>query len=215
MRHIVQLFSGNMKGLKRQLGVEMNRASRAERFEEAAVLRKQISALDHIRDVSLIKPEKLAPLTSRQDSGFRIEAFDTAHTSGTETVAVMTVVCDGEADKSAYRKFKIKTATNDDVAALKEVLSRRLAHAEWELPKLFVVDGGVAQVRAAQSILKNVGIEIPVVGVVKNEAHKPERLIGDMRIIKTHERDILLANSEAHRFAIEWHRMRLRKRTLR
>jgi len=55
---------------------------------------------------------------------------------------------------------------------------------------------------------------IPVVGVVKNEAHKPERLIGDARTIKTHERDILLANSEAHRFAIMWHRKRLRRAVL-
>lgn len=213
VRHIVKLFSGNMKGLKRQLVVEMNRASKSEYFEEAVVLRRQISALEHIRDVSLIRDEhKIVYGNSRF---FRIEAYDTAHTAGTETVAVMTVVQDGEVDKSEYRKFTIKTTTNDDVASLKEILSRRLARAEWSLPKLFVVDGGVAQVRTAQAILKKVGIMIPVVGVVKNESHKPERLIGDLDMIKLHEREILLANAEAHRFAIAWHRKRLRKRTLR
>lgn len=208
VRHIVQLFSGNMKGLKRGLGVEMNRAAKAERFEEAAMLRKQIAALDHIRDVSLIKPEKLTPFASGQATGVRIEAYDTAHTAGTETVAVMTVVQDGEPNKSAYRKFTIQTATNDDVAALKEILSRRLGHAEWPLPRVFVVDGGIPQVRAAQAILKSAGVMIPIVGVVKNDAHKPERLIGDMRMAKQYERDILLANAEAHRFAITWHRKR-------
>ena len=120
----------------------------------------------------------------------------------------MVVVQKGEPNKSAYRKFKIKTATNDDITALKEVLSRRLSHAEWPLPRLFVVDGGTTQVRAAQSVLRSAGVMIPVVGVVKNNAHKPERLIGGRRMAESHEREILLANSEAHRFAISWHRKR-------
>jgi len=213
VRHIVQLFSGNMKGLRRQLASEMNRASKAEHFEEAAALRTQISSLEHIRDVALIKDENRG-VNGAHSHQMRIEAFDTAHTAGTETVAVMTVVHDGEPDKASYRKFTIQTATNDDVAALKEVLSRRLGHTEWPLPRVFVVDGGIAQVRAAQGVLKSAGVMIPIVGVVKNEAHKPERLIGDARMIKLHERHILLANAEAHRFAITWHRKRLRTRSL-
>lgn len=218
IQHIRQLFSGNMQGLKRALASEMKTAAKAEQFEKAATLRRQIAALEHIRDVSLIKDEHRIMHGGGAVNGpaapFRIEAYDTAHTAGTETVAVMTVVVDGEVDRSAYRKFTIRTATNDDVAALREVLSRRLEHSEWPLPRLFVIDGGTAQVRAAQSVLKSVGIEIPVVGVVKNEAHKPERLIGDSRMAKTHEREILLANAEAHRFAIRWHRTRLRNRML-
>ncbi len=214
VRHIVQLFSGNMKGLRRGLGVEMNRAAKAERFEEAANLRRQISALDHIRDVSLIKDEHRISSGGPSAASVRIEAYDTAHTAGAETVAVMTVVRDGEPDKGAYRKFTIKTATNDDVAALKEVLSRRLGHPEWPLPRMFVIDGGIPQVRAAQTILKSAGVMIPVVGVVKNDAHKPERLIGDAKMAKLYERDILLANAEAHRFAIQWHRVRLRRAML-
>src|SRR3990167_4776291 len=105
----------------------MKAASAAERFEEAAQLRRQIHALEHIRDVSLIKDENRVS----SGGGIRIEAFDVAHTGGTETVAVMTVVQGGEAVKAAYRMFKIKAATNDDVASLKEALSRRLHHPEW------------------------------------------------------------------------------------
>jgi excinuclease ABC subunit C len=142
----------------------------------------------------------------------RIEAYDTAHTGGSETVAVMTVVEDGQLNKDAYRKFKIKTATNDDVAALKEVLERRLGHAEWPLPKVFVIDGGTPQIRVAQRVFKDAGISIPIVAVVKNDAHKPERLIGDAKMAKLHEKEILLANAEAHRFAITWHRSRSRTR---
>lgn len=204
VKHLCQLFSGNFKGLKRQLARVMKKAAEGERFEEAAKLRRQIHALEHIRDVSLIKDEyRVAP-----GGGMRIEAFDVAHTSGQETVAVMAVVHSGEMIKAAYRMFKIRSATNDDVGALKEALSRRLNHPEWPLPRIFVLDGGKAQMRGVQNVLKEAGVEIPIVGVVKNEFHKPDRLIGDERAIEVYEKDILLANSEAHRFAISWHRKR-------
>lgn len=207
VRNIKDLFSANFHGLKRRLAKEMQAAARSERFEEAGKLRRQISALEHVRDVSLIKDEhRVAP-----GGGVRIEAFDVAHTSGAETVAVMAVVQGGEAVKAAYRMFKIRTATNDDVESLKEALSRRLNHPEWPLPRVFVIDGGKGQVNAAQKVLRKAGIGVPVVGVVKNEFHKPERLIGDKRAIEAYEKDILLANNEAHRFAITWHRQRRRR----
>lgn len=207
IRSIRELFSGNFKGLKRRLAREMKEAVKREDFEEAEKLRRQISALEHVRDVSLIKNEKLVSA----GGGTRIEAFDIAHTAGKETVGVMTVLDNGEPYKAAYRKFNVRTATNDDIAALKEVLSRRLNHSEWPLPRVFVVDGGKAQLRAAGIVLKSAGVMIPVVGVVKDEFHRPERVIGDERMIQAHERDILLANNEAHRFAIGFHRARQRK----
>ena len=206
VKNICQLFSGNFKGLKRGLASQMKAAAEGERYEEAAKLRRQISALEHIRDVSLIKSDRIS-----SGGGARIEAFDVAHTSGTETVAVMTVVNNGEMIKGAYRKFKIQTATNDDVASLKEALSRRLNHTEWPLPRVFVVDGGKGQMNAARKILQQAGVGVPLVGVVKNEFHKPQKLIGDLRAIEAYEKDILLANSEAHRFGITWHRTRRRR----
>ncbi len=204
VKKICELFSGNFHGLKRQMTKEMKESAKAEHFEKAESLRRQVFALEHIRDVSLIKDD------SRVSSGggVRIEAYDVAHTAGQETVGVMTVVHSGEMIKNAYRKFKIRTATNDDTAALKEILERRLGHAEWPLPRVFVVDGGKGQMRAAMSITKAAGVAIPIVGVVKNEFHKPERLIGDERAIAAYEKDILLANSEAHRFGISYHRAR-------
>ncbi len=231
IRHIKTLFSGKIKTLKRMLGQEMRAEAKAERYENARELNRQISALEHIRDVSLIKDEGivsshkiLLSANSRElaDSGSsvlsnantRIEAYDVAHTSGTETVAVMTVVNNGEPEKESYRKFKIKTAKNDDVAALREALSRRLAHDEWPLPRVFVADGGTAQLRAATAVLKDAGIIISVVAVVKNEFHKPERLIGDARAIEAFGKEILLANQEAHRFAITYHRFRRRRQMI-
>jgi excinuclease ABC subunit C len=210
IRNIKDLFSGSFHGLKRRLAREMKAYAGSERYEEADVRRRQIQALQHIRDVSLIKNEHRIS----SGGGVRIEAYDTAHTSGKETVAVMTVVSGGESVKAAYRKFKIRSATNDDVASLKEVLSRRLDHQEWPLPRVFVVDGGKGQMNAAKRILKEAGLEVPLVGVVKNEFHKPKGLIGDARAIRAYENDILLANAEAHRFAIQWHRKRRQKSSL-
>ena len=207
VRNIVELFSGKMGSLRRRLGKEMKDASKNEDFEKAEVLRRQVRALTHIRDVSLIKAEY------RVSAGgsFRIEAYDVAHTGGSETVGVMAVVSDGEGQRSEYRKFKIRSVTNNDVAALSEMLERRLAHPEWQLPRIVVVDGSTAQVRAATRVLQKAGVSIPIVGVVKDEFHRPERLIGAQKLIQASEKDILLANSEAHRFGIQWHRRRLRK----
>ena len=208
IRHIALMFSGNFQGLKRTLVKDMRAMAEAEEFERASVLRRQITALEHIRDVSLIKDEhRIAP-----GGGTRIEAYDVAHTSGEETVGVMTVVAGGEPVKNAYRKFRIQSARNNDVAALREILSRRLVHSEWPLPRVFVIDGGKGQLNAARSVLKDAGVGIALVGVVKNEKHQPEKLIGDERAIAAHQKDILLANAEAHRFAIQWHRKRRAKR---
>ena len=209
IKNISELFSGNFKGLKRSLSAQMKAAAEGERYEEASRLRRQVGALTHIKDVSLIKNERISA-----GGGARIEAYDVAHTAGTETVAVMAVVDGGDRVPAAYRMFKIHEATNDDVKALSEALERRLVHAEWPLPRVFVTDGGKAQMRAAERVLAKAGVSVPVVGVVKNQFHKPERLIGDRRAIEAYERDILLANSEAHRFGITWHRKRREKRLI-
>ncbi len=213
IRHIVLLFSGKKGVLVKQLESDMKLYAKLEKFEEAQQARRQVAALTHIRDISLIKDESRLATGGvvRARAGSRIEAYDIAHTSGTETVGVMVAVEDNEPLKSAYRKFKVKGFTNNDPGALSEVLSRRLLHPEWQYPHVIVVDGSTAQMNAAKRVLSKAGIMIPVVGVVKNERHRPERLIGDQAAIKAHERDILLANNEAHRFAINYHRHRRRK----
>jgi excinuclease ABC subunit C len=208
IKNIVELFSGKMGSLRRRLEKEMKDAAKNEEFEFADKLRRQVNALTHIRDVSLIKDEY------RVSAGgaFRIEAYDVAHTAGSETVGVMTVVSGGEVQKSEYRKFKIRTVTNNDVAALTEVLERRLTHPEWQMPRIIAVDGSTAQIRAAQRVMKKAGVSIPVIGVVKDEFHRPVRLAGDEKLIRAYEKELLLANNEAHRYAIGWHRNRQRNR---
>ena len=209
IRHIVALFSGKKKALLKDLERDMRAAAKAEEFERAAVIRRQIGALTHIRDVALIKRSSRE---STGGSGMRIEGYDIAHTGGSETVGVMVVIFDGEISKSDIRKFKIRTVTNNDPAALAEVVSRRLGHSEWPLPRLFVIDGAKAQVTAVERVLAAAGIEIPVVGVVKDEKHRPKSFIGRSEVIKSYQREILLADDEAHKRAIGFHRARRSKR---
>src|SRR3989344_4248895 len=213
IRHIVLLFEGKKKQLIAALNKEMRAAAKEEEFEQAKELQRQMYALQHIQDVSLIKDEYRSPSTTlgtiRSD---RIESYDIAHLRGSAAVGVMTVVANGEAQKSEYRKFKIKSAkAGDDAGALTEVLSRRLGHDEWPLPRIVVVDGGAAQINAAQSVVAEYSMSIPVGGVVKDENPRPRNIIGDRELIKDRERDILLANAESHRFAIGYHRKTSRK----
>ena len=206
IRHIVLLFEGKKKQLIKALNKEMRAAAGAEEFEQAKELQRQMYALQHIQDVSLIKDE----YRTSDVRVLRIEAYDIAHLRGSAAVGVMVVVENGEAHKSQYRKFKIKSAkAGDDPGALTEILSRRLGHDEWPLPRIVVVDGSTAQINAARNTLAEYGMAIPVVGVVKDEKHRPRNILGDRELIKNKERDILLANAEAHRFAIGYHRKKL------
>jgi excinuclease ABC subunit C len=190
----------------------MRICAKKEAFEEAHVLKQKIFALTHINDIALLKDDSRV---YRDERSIRIEAYDIAHLGGDDMVGVMTVLEGGEPDKSSYRKFKIHTVTkSNDTASLKEVLERRFTHSEWVLPQVLVVDGGVAQKNAAESVLRKHEISIPVIGVVKDEKHNPKRIIGAQKVISQHQNAILLANAEAHRFAIAYHRERRRKRNV-
>ena len=152
-------------------------------------------------------------LEERPVKRIRIEAYDIAHTQGQENVGVMTVVSGGEIEKGQYRKFIIEEGGNNDTKQLVEILERRLAHPEWDMPDLVVVDGGKAQRNRAEKVFDKYGIAIPVVSVVKDERHQPKRIDGQSTYVHSFERDILLANNEAHRFAISFHRNKMRKRS--
>lgn len=202
IRNIRLFFEGKKKSLRGTLHKEMMAAAKKLEFEEAAQIKKTIFALEHIQDVALIKDESF-----KTPSGFRIEAYDIAHLSGMFVVGVMTVVEGEGAQKSEYRKFKIKGFQGvDDTKALKEILERRLTHPEWQLPKLIVVDGGTAQKNTAEQVLRDAGVKIPVVSVVKNEHHKPKNILGNREIKDEYEKQIILANAESHRFALGFHR---------
>lgn len=205
-------FQGKKHQIIKELEREMYILAKQERFEEANLVKRKIFALKHIEDTSLLKNEYR---TYNDENKVRIEAYDVSHHQGEDMVGVMTVVEGGEAIKNEYRKFKIKTLSDaNDPAALKELLVRRLLHSEWPLPQIIVVDGGLPQKNTAESILRDHQLMIPVVAVVKNEKHKVARLIASEKIKSQFEFDILLANSESHRFAINFHRNLSRKNLL-
>ncbi len=206
IRNLTLFFQGKKHELMRTLEKEMKGHAKQREFEKADAIKKTLYALMHIQDVALIKVDK-----SSSHNGYRIEAYDIAHMSGKSKVGVMTVAYDGESEKSEYRKFKISKEANDDVAGIKEVLIRRFTHPEWQFPNLIVIDGGLGQKNAAESVLKGMGLEVPVVAVVKNDAHRADHIIGDEKIINQHVGSILKVNAESHRFAIAYHR-NLRKK---
>jgi excinuclease ABC subunit C len=215
IRHIRLFLQGKKKAVISLLEKEMQVAAKQERFEDATKMRNQIFALQHIKDVSLLKHDVIKEKGNSVRSAVRIEAYDVAHMSGKNSVGVMTVVEDGEVRKSEYRKFILrKTKRGDDVGGLEEILVRRLKHSEWPLPEIIVLDGGTAQRNKAEQVLKDINISVHLVNVVKNEKHKPERFIGGERVVQDNQRAILLANNEAHRFAIEFYRMKQRKSSL-
>lgn len=204
IKNFILFFEGKKGMLIKSLENEMKLLAKRENFEEAEKVKRQLFSLDHIQDIALIKRD-IESQSNKEGEVYRIEAYDIAHISGTNVVGVMTVVEDGEVNKSQYRKFKIKADKNDDTKNLKEVLNRRINHPEWPLPSLVVVDGGVGQLNAARSVLKERGLEIKVVSVLKDERHKAKKIL-DLED-QSLEKPILIANLEAHRFAINYHRL--------
>lgn len=212
IRYVRMFFEGKKKQIIRELEKEMMMLAKNELFEEADLAKRKIFALQHIQDVALIKDESRHYTDDRR---IRIEAYDIAHLSGEDMVGVMTVVEGGEAKSNEYRKFKIKSITgSNDTGALKEVLTRRLAHPEWRYPEIIVVDGSTAQKNAAEHVLRKMNILIPVVAVVKDDRHKPIRLIASKKLLETYGNDILLCNAESHRFALTYHQKKRNKRAL-
>lgn len=219
IRNLKLFFEGKKKQVLRNLEKEMKAYAKVHAFEKAGEAKRQIFALKHINDVALLKQENFSRSSllrvrsgAHTNKNFpvsvtRIEAYDIAHMGGKNMTGVMVVVENSEVNKNEYRKFKIRTqARANDTGALTEVLERRFKHLEWAFPNLIVVDGSTAQINAAKKVLAKAGKLIPVVSVVKDERHKPKGIGGDKNFALKYEKEILLANSEAHRFAINYHK---------
>ncbi|MFK4565801.1 excinuclease ABC subunit UvrC [Enterococcus sp. UD-01] len=148
----------------------------------------------------------------------RIEAFDNSNIMGTNPVAAMVVFIDGKPARKEYRKYKIKTVKGpDDYASMREVIYRRYSRVLKEglpFPDLIVIDGGKGQVDAAKEVLVNqLGLDIPIAGLAKNDKHKTSELLfgTDLAVIpleRNSQEFFLLQRiqDEVHRFAITFHR---------
>lgn len=150
------------------------------------------------------------------DSLHRIESYDISNISGTNSVASMVCFIDGLESKKDYRKYKIKTVEGaNDYASMEEVLSRRLSKIditdnENETINLLLIDGGKGQVNVALSVVKKLGLKIPVCGMVKDDNHRTRGLwYNDKEIALGKESFKLVTNiqDETHRFAITYHKL--------
>ena len=212
IRYLRLFFEGKKATVIRELTKDMTVLAKAQHFEEASQIKRKLFALAHIQDVALIRDDFRI---YRDSKTIRIEAYDVAHLAGQEMVGVMTVVEGGERVRDEYRSFTVRSVSNaHEVKALTEVLERRLVHTEWQYPQLIVVDGNGVQARAAEAVLHAAGVVIPVVAVVKDEHHRPKRIIGPRKLVHEHEQDIIAANAEAHRFSLSLHRKKRTKRLL-
>lgn len=148
----------------------------------------------------------------------RIESFDNSNIMGTNPVAAMVVFIDGKPARKEYRKYKIKTVNGpDDYALMREVIYRRYSRVIREglpLPDLILIDGGKGQVDVAKDVLENqLGIDIPIAGMVKNDKHKTNELLfgTDLAVVPLERNSpefflLQRIQDEVHRFAITFHR---------
>ena len=226
-------FNGKKKKVLRSFEADMHAASRALDFEKAEKLRRQIFALQHIQDTAFISESEVLVSTgdipATADGIYRIEGYDISNISGTAAVGSMVVFENGVANKDEYRKFKIKSVFEpNDVGMLTEVLERRFArhvgaarvvasaagadgvaasmvHANWRLPNLILIDGGLAQANAAKKVLLRAGLRIPILGIAKGAERKRNDIIGGIPKGVTKE-TLIRVRDESHRFAIGYHK---------
>ncbi len=155
----------------------------------------------------------------------RIEAYDISNTGGSENVGSMVVFLHGKKAPAEYKRFKIKYIIgSNDYDCMKEVLSRRFLRYHDEdsgfsaLPDLILVDGGLGHVHAAEEVLERLAIDIPVLGMVKDDRHRTRGLIRTDKAVSLTPgsapfRLVTLIQDEAHRFAISYHKNLRSKKT--
>ena len=231
-RRLISYIEGNRKQLMRELEKTMHEAAANGEYELAAEARNQLFGLKELQkkivfsdkefmDISSDRALKeLERLIGLEKPPRRIEGYDISHQSGTNTVASMVVFINGAAARSEYRKFKIRTSTNDDLKSMTEVISRRMKHTEWDYPDLIVLDGGATQVNAVLPIVAP--FKIPVIGRDKSGDHAKSagvKIIYDGRMVELSQsshiaRLIARIDEEAHRFAITYHSLLKRKSML-
>ncbi|MFH1601667.1 MAG: GIY-YIG nuclease family protein [Candidatus Shapirobacteria bacterium] len=240
---IKKFLSGQTKTLIKSLEKEMRRESKKNKFEKAKILRDKISSIAYItqgwkrvprEEISskstleslrelIIKHERVDPLTLT-----KIEGYDVSSLGKDIIVGSMVAFLNAQPEKSLYRKFNIKIfqATQNDAAAIKQIITRRLKHQEWLYPQLILVDGGKPQAAAAFAALKekNLQDQIAILGLAKKQeliiAPRLENgQLKSFRAIKLKKDSEVLKllqqiRDESHRFAQKYYKSLHRKQTL-
>jgi len=200
-----------------QKGDKRNLLEIARRNAELEIQRQGIGY-----EMSLMQLKEILQL---EVSIARIEAYDISNLSGTAVVGAMVVFENGRMDKSQYKRFKIKTVKGqDDIACINEVISRRLRRALnpsgndaesrgfLKLPDIILIDGGINQLKAGIRAVRELGLNIPCAGMVKDRKHKTKGLVteaGNEVELKKNAQVMKLISEvqeEVHRFTVDYHR---------
>ncbi len=236
LRKLRLYLEGGRHKLISEIEKQMQQATKEERFEEAAELRKQLFGLRELQKKIVFSDKEFLDISSDQalvdlqkllglaDPPRRIEGYDISHQSGTNVVGSMVVFTNGVSDRSEYRKFKLRNQRNDDTANLREVIERRLKHQEWDFPNLVILDGGLMQVNAVRDLLWNKNIA--VIGRDKSGDHTRNAAVRIIIPKIGENQEVMLSpdshvakliariDDEAHRFAITYHTLLKRKSML-
>lgn len=200
---VVKPKKGKLKSL-----VDLARENAKEHMEEEEETLKKD---DELRLNAILELANLLGLKSVS----RMESFDNSHLFGTFYVGGMVVFEDFLPVRDDYRKYKIQSDVKDDLSAMREVLYRRYYKVLMEnlrKPDLLVMDGGKLQISVAREILDSLGLDIPVIGLVKDKRHKTSYIMNDRYEILTvpKESNLFLfltrIQEEVHRYAISYHR---------
>ena len=233
-------LKGNRKKRIRDLELNMQRAAAVGDFERALKYRTQFFGLRALSTKIVFSNSEAADLSNDAALSLlkkmlkmsrpprRIEGYDISHQSGKDVVGSMVCFINGVADRTQYRRFKLRKQQNNDTASLREVMERRLRHIkDWGKPNLVIVDGGVAQVEAVSALWKEYGVR--VIGRNKSGNHSRNGRV-DIILSEDIESDdyelVSLANGsdvakliariddESHRFAVQYHSLLKRKSAL-
>jgi len=226
-KNLKKILEGGKNQALKDLKREMRSASKIKDFEKAATVRDQIRALErvlsHARLLETIEPEKsdwektekeIKKILNIKKKVSRIEAYDVSNIQGRNATGSMVIFINGQPNKNFYRKFKIKIEGKpNDVAMIKEILSRRFSHTEWGWPDLILIDGGAAQLSAARQAKNKERRVVKNIKVIALAKRKNELFIEGQKtpiLLKKLPREIfnliLQLRDEAHRFALSYHR---------
>ena len=231
IKNLTAVLRGGRVSVLKNLRTSMERASKRQDFEKAAILRDQVFSLENIAShASLgslsyphLREPKLQKMPKPWSEYKRIEAYDISNIQGKQSTGSMVTFLNGKPAKEWYRKFKIHiTGKPNDFAMMQELIFRRLKHIEWPYPDLMLIDGGKGQLSSAIKAISNLGNlsfgklrfpklrEIRVVALAKrnNELFYPNKTKPVLlKNLPQEDANLLLhVRDEAHRFAVTYHR---------
>lgn len=237
LKQLISYLKGNRTKVVKELEKEMKELAKQHDFEKAAEVRNRLNNIKELKKQAVFSREEF--LDASRDRGLRelqsllklktiprrIEGYDISHHGGKNNTGSMVVFTNGIADKSNYRKFRLRSSGNDDYKQMREIISRRLKHlSSWGRPDVVMIDGGKGQLSAVSDLLENEKIAYfgrvksgdhtrnadVVLIVPENNSYKTIALDNNSHLAKL----VARIDDEAHRFAINYHTLLKRKNML-